>query len=212
MNTVRIRRRPSPRGKTAAIVLLVLAAICGIVGLAGGYFAYKGFTDFVALGGSLVAPETPLLTSPGEVKVTGGQGVIFVSALERETIDGKDFTFPPADGTVTITAIGPSGQTINPQPQRQQASFPTMDGQNQITIASMFDANESGEYTIQATGGTAALHVKALTGKDAQAVATAGVAAGGGALGGVCGCGGALVFGLIGGILLLFGGKKTAAA
>jgi hypothetical protein len=211
MNTVRIRRRPSPRGKTAAVVLIVLAVICAIVGLAGGYFAMQGVQGFMKIMTDLTSADTPLLVSPGELKVTGGPGVIFVAARGSETVDGTSFSYPPSDGAVSITVTSPSGATISPEQQQGNATFPSPDGNGVTTLVGVYEMKESGEYKVAATGGATALRVRTFTGKDATAIMSSATSAGGGFLGGLCGCGGALVFGLIGGILLLFGGKKTAA-
>lgn len=213
-HSLRIRRRTAPKGKTAAIVLLVLAAICVLIGGVGIYLGYGALSSLGKLATGLFGGDVPVLV-PGSdkpVTITGGPGAIIVAARASDSVDGTSYTYPPAvRPTVTVTdASGNAIQSTNNNPSGQdQGPVPLPDG-SQFYFVDAFEVGE-GTFTVSATGDPTALRVKMMDKDDAEAMASAATSMLGGFGGTCCGCGGAVVFGLIG-VILLFVGRKAPAA
>ncbi|MFO0828136.1 MAG: hypothetical protein U0572_08295 [Phycisphaerales bacterium] len=208
-STIRIRGQRLRRGRAAAIVLLVLAAVCLIVGAAGSYFAYSGFQNLMGMLANVASPSTPPLVAPGEMTIKGGPGAVMVVARATDSAGERSFSYTP--GSVTVSATDSQG---NPLKIAQQAGgpggpMPLPDG-GSLFIVAVFEAKAADTFTVKATGAESLLRVKLLEGKDAETAAKGAITGAGGGLGALCGCGGFLVFGVIGGILLIFGKRKAA--
>ncbi|MDZ4831873.1 MAG: hypothetical protein SGJ09_16980 [Phycisphaerae bacterium] len=206
--SIRSRRRPAPRGKTAAIILLVLAGVCLLGGLAGGYFAMQGGQTIARVGTDLAGAESTAIVVPGTATIKAENGAIIIAAKSSDTIDGKPFSFPPGT-VVTATVTDAEGNLMKVDTVKgNQLAFPLPDGST-INFVGLAEITAAGEYTVNLTGPETVVRVKSFSGADGEAVASALGQTAIGAFGGLCGCGGFVVFGLIGIILLVFGRKKS---
>ncbi len=208
-------RRPAPRGRTFAFIMLVLAALCLIGAIIGGLYGKK------SLGTVTTAIETVktrfesgenfiTVITPGESKIKSEGGAILLLASSSDTIDGKSFTYPPSGG-VSISVVDSNGAPVSYNPfQGNQPPIET-DGGKKLFLLGFAETPSAGEYTVKATGGETAVRAIALPQTEIEAIMKGGIGVVAGGAGLICGGGGFLLFGIIGGIMLLFGRKPTPA-
>ena len=207
MNLMRVSNRPR-RGSTAAIILLLLAFVCLIVALVGGYLAWTKGASTLAQLQSLATSQAPIVVVPGEGKVTG-PGVLFIAAKPSETVDGKTYTYPPAEGAPKITITDAGGQDVRVENMQGKGNDRIqLPSGEVIYLVGFAELSSASECTVKAEGGSTALRLKTVTKEEGEAMKNGMVGAFGGVIGTCVGCGGFVVFGIIGAILFFFGKKS----
>lgn len=208
---VRYRRRPAPRGRVLAVVLLVLAAICLIATIAGVLFVRQGWAEMKTAIDAITArfqsgAGLATVVVSGEATIESQPGAIVFMAGSSETIDGTTYRYP-ADPPTTVSIAGPDGTPIAFQPfQGNQPPIDTGDGQKYIL--GFANIPRAGAYTITIDGGETAIRAFSMPTQEFEGLIKGGVGLAGGGAAGVCGGLGFLLFGILGGVLFLFGGTK----
>lgn len=212
---VRSRRRPAPRGRALAVVLLVLAAICLIATIAGVLFARQGWAEVKTAIDAITArfqsgEGLVTVVVPGEATIESQPGAIVFMAGSSETIDGKTYRYP-ANPPISVSIAGPDGTPIAFNPfQGNQPPIDTGDGQKYLL--GFAEVPSAGAYTITIDGGETAIRAFSMPTKEFEGLIKGGVGLAGGGLASICGGLGFLLFGILGGVLFLFGGKKKQIA
>jgi hypothetical protein len=216
LNDSALLRRPSSlairrRGGALAIVFLVLAAIFLIAAIVGLFFARSGIANLQAtaqsIGQKLSGPGTATIVSPGSSTVTlDSPGAILIGAFSADDADGRSFTYSAAT-SVTVSITSPSGSSL--MVQRMQGNQPPIDvNGNQVFLYGFAEAPAAGEYSISVAGDETAMRAVSIAQSEVEAFLKGALGVGGGFLGVACGGVGFLLFGVIGGILMIFGRKK----
>lgn len=211
---VRPSRRPAPRGRALAVVLLVLAAICLIATIAGVLFARQGWADMKVRAEGIAARFNSgeglvTVVVPGEATIQSQPGAIVFMAGSSETIDGTTYRYP-ANPPISIAIEAADGTPINFNPiQGNQPPIDTGDGQKYIL--GFAEVSSAGAYTLRIDGGETAIRAFSVPTEEVEGFVLAGVSIFGGGAAGICGGLGFLLFGILGGVLFLFGGKKSPA-
>ncbi|MBL9119460.1 MAG: hypothetical protein JNL80_06065 [Phycisphaerae bacterium] len=221
MMTTRLPRRSSSterlvrsRGGAGTKILLVLSAIFLIVGIVGLVVARNAvmndiFPTFEKIGKELKEGDGPkYVLSPGETKVdmAGAGGMIFLVS-EKVEIEGKEYTYAPG-GKLNITVTGPDGSPV--KVEKIQGMQPIkVEGGSSVHPLAFAEVAGPGTYTIAADGQETPVYFFSLSGADWDAMISGVVKAFGGGLATCCGFPLFLLFGIIGGIILIFG-KKPA--
>jgi hypothetical protein len=216
LNAPTLLRRPSSlaarrRGGALAIVFLVLAAIFLIAAIVGFFFARSGIANLQAtaqsVGQKLSGPGSTAIVSPGSSTVTlDSPGAILIGAFSTDDIDGKSFTYSGAT-SVTVSITSPSGSSL--LVQRLQGNQPPIDvNGSQVFLYGFAEAPAAGDYAISVTGDETAMRAMSIGQSEVEAFVKGALGVGGGFVGVACGGVGFLLFGVIGGILMIFGRKK----
>jgi hypothetical protein len=197
-----------------AKVLLVLSAIFLLVGVIGAFVARNAFANellpaVMKMTDRLkVEAANGAIVVPGERKMTlaEGGGLAF-GAFEKTELDGTTYTFAPA-GDLRITVTAPDGTPVNlEKPQGMQPI--DMKENGVLHILGFAEAKQAGDYTITTAGQSTAIYGIAISTAELEAIQGPMVKALGGAAAGCCGIPLFLLFGIIGGILLIFGKKQA---
>jgi hypothetical protein len=212
--TRRVRTPHRSSGRAMAKVLLVLSAIFLLVGVVGAFVARSAFTNELLPAVTKMADRLKVeaadgaIVVPGEKKMTLAEaGGIAFGAFEKTELDGTTYTFAPA-GDLSITITGPDGQPV--RMDKAQGMQPIDMKENGVLHPLGFaEAKLPGEYTITTAGQSTAVYGLAISTSELEAITAPAMRAFGGAAAGCCGIPLFLLFGIIGGILLIFGKKPT---
>lgn len=202
------------RGRTAAKVLLVLSALFLVVGVIGAFVARNAFTNelmptFMKIGERVKASAAEgVITVPGEKTITLSEpGGIAFGAFEKTEVDGKTYTFAPA-GQLDVTVVDASGNDVKVEkPQGMQPI--DMKENGTLHVIGFASIEKAGTYTVKTQGQDTAIYGLTISTAELTGMQSAAVKLIGGAAGGCCGIPLFLLFGIIGGILLIFGKKPT---
>ncbi len=209
--------RIHPRGGCLANVLLLLAVVCLIAAIVAGFTARAGFAELETQAKTFTDGTVPVqkMVAPGTSTMALKEGILGVVAMDGEEIDGKTYGFAaPMNPTVTIT--GADGTEVKfesmtaANPQGLVIDTPDL----KLEFIGVAEIKAAGDYTvkIEKGGDPAAVRLGQISKESAEAFVKSGLKTLGGGFGALCGGGGFILFGLIGGILWLFGRKKPAAA
>ncbi|MDZ4753874.1 MAG: hypothetical protein SGJ11_05190 [Phycisphaerae bacterium] len=205
----KLHPRTPHHGGALAVVFLVLAGIFLIVAITGFFFLRSGLDNLKAQGQQIAArlKQTPGLVSPGESTITfDSSGMLVVGALSSDEQDGVQYAYPPPGGTV-ITVKDESGSELPLQPVQMQP-VQLENGTQQLHVLGFSEVKTPGTYTIVASGGPTLVRRLDMSQTEFETLVKGVLGFGGGFAGIVCGGIGFLLFGVIGGVLVLFGKKK----
>jgi hypothetical protein len=209
---MRIRSRIHPRGGCLANLLLLLAvvslvgAVVGVLATRGGVneltSLVKGFQD-----GSIPVRKA---ATPSSTTMTLSEGMLGLIVMSEDEIDGTTYSAQgPAKVDVKITtADGAEVKFESFQSQPGGAMIPMESGN--IEVLGIAAIEKAGDYTVALSreGEPVAVRMGSLDKAVAEKFVSGFAKTVGGLLGTLCGGAGFVLFGLIGGILWLFGRKK----
>jgi hypothetical protein len=201
------------RGGAGLKILVVLSALCLVLGVVGFFVAKSGLTnDIIPTAQRLVkdvqgGEGARKVISPGEASIdlTGAGGMLFVVA-EKTKIDDKEYTYAPG-GKLDLTMKAADGTTVKVEAVQGVQPF-DVDG-NKLHLVAVSEIPGPGSYTITASGQETVVYFAGVTGADWTSIQSGLVKLVGGGLGACCGFPLFLLFGIIAGVILIFG-KKPA--
>ena len=208
-----LRPRVARRGGTGTKVLLILSAIFLVTGAIGGFVMWSAIkSDFKPLAdrnlkdlrnskaiSHVVAPGESTMTFDGE----GGMALVVADRYEHE---GKEYTFAPG-GKLNFTLKGSDGKEIDiAKPGRGQ---PIDLDTEKLHLVGFVGIPKADTYTLAVDGQETVVHAVSLTGSDWQQLLSGFTKLMWGGLAGCCGIPLFALFGIIGGIMMIFG-KKPA--
>lgn len=203
-----------PRGGCLANVFLLLAVVCLVGSIIGFFVARSGVNELATVAKGFEDGSIPVqkVATPSTATMTLSEGVLGLVVIADDEIDGTRYPLTgPAKVDVKITAADGSAVTFeNFQQQPGGAVIPTEGGS--IEVLGIAPIEKAGDYTIAVSreGDPVAVRMGALDAALAEKFGVGFVKALGGGFGALCGGGGFVLFGLIGGILWMFGRKKPA--
>ena len=204
--------RTHPRGSCLANLLILLAVVCLVGAVAGFFVARGGVNELTAVAKGFQDGSIPVqkVATPSTTTMTLAEGVLGLAVIDDDEIDGTKYPLTgPAKVDVKITAAdGTAVKFENFQQQPGGAVIPMESGN--IEVLGIAPIEKAGDYTIALSreGDPVAVRMGALDTALAERFGVGFVKAFGGVIGTLCGGAGFVIFGLIGGILWLFGRKK----
>lgn len=208
------RRSLRRRGGAGVKILLVLSALFLLLGVGGLVVASRAVSnDLVPTIKTLVknvesSDTVKHVVSPGEAEIEStGNGGMLVVIPAKSTVDGKEYTYAPG-GKLTITLTAADGTPTKVEPIEGIQPIQVENGPD-IYIHSFAPIKGAGKYTVAVDGQETAVNVITVTGGDWDKLTGGVMRAFGGGLSACCGFPLFLLFGIIGGIILIFG-KKPA--
>lgn len=214
---MRPNSRVHPRGGCAANILLLLAVVCLIGAIISGFTARAGFTELEAQARSFTDGTVPIqkMVAPGTSTMTLTEGILGVVAIDGEEMDGKTYGFSaPMRPTVTITAADGTDVRFQSMTESNPQGVVIDTPDLKLEFIGIAEIRSAGDYTVKIDkqGDPAVVRLGQISKESAEAFLKSGLKTLGGGFGAFCGGAGFILFGLIGGILWLFGRKKPAAA
>lgn len=204
---------PRRRGGTGTKVLLVLSAIFLLIGAIGGYFLRDGLANSLIPLGEKYFKDIDQSTliehvvSPGEKAIEfPAAGGMAIFATDTFTIDEKDYSFAPG-GDVDLVLKSSTGATV--KIDRAQRVEPFRFNKYSVYLLGFAEITEAGTYTLSTDGQETVLHTLTLAGEDWKIFTTGLQRTIWGLVGTCCGLPLFLVFGIIGGIMMIFGRKPA---
>lgn len=207
--------RIHPRGSCLANILILLAVVCLVGAIIGFFVARGGVTELesVAAGFKDGTIDVKRVATPSTTTMTLSEGVLGMVVLADDEIDGTKYPLTgPAKVDVKITAADGSPVQFENFQQQPGGAVIQLEGTS-LEILGIAPIEKAGDYTIAVSreGDPVAVRIGALDATLAGKFGIGFVKTLGGGLGTFCGGAGFILFGLIGGILWLFGRKKPAA-
>jgi len=207
----KLHPRTPHHGGALAVVFLVLAGIFLIVAIAGFFFFRSGLETVTTKGEKLAADLKATggvaIVSPGESTITfDSSSMLVIGALSSDELDGVQYAYPPVGGA-TVVVKDEAGTELRLQPIQMQP-MQLQNGSQHLHAIGFTEVKTPGTYTIAASGGTTVVRALAVSQSEFEALVKGGLGVAGGVAGIGCGGIGFLLFGVIGGVLVLFGKKK----
>lgn len=209
--------RPNhPRGGCLANILLLLAAVCLVAAIVAGFLARSGVAELETLAKGFKDGSIPTerMLAPGTKTIEMKEGLLGIVAISDDEIDGTAYPISgPVNATVTVTDADGTPLRFESfakaNPQGGVIETPDF----KLELIGFAEIKKEGSYTVKVEreGEPVAFRLGQLSQASLEAFVRGIAKAGGGVLGLFCGGGGFILFGLIGGILWLFGRKKPAA-
>jgi hypothetical protein len=211
---MRIQTRIHPRGGCLANLLILLAVVCLVGSIVGFFVARGGVNELTTVAKGFQDGSIPVqrVATPSTTTMTLSEGVLGLVVIADDEIDGTTYPLTgPANVDVKITGADGAAVTFeNFQQQPGGAVIPTETGS--IEVLGIAPIERAGDYTIALSreGDPVAVRMGALDAALAERFGVGFLKTVGGGFGALCGGAGFVIFGLIGGILWLFGRKKPA--
>jgi hypothetical protein len=212
---VRSKSRIHPRGGCLANVLILLAVVCLVGSLVGFFAARSGVEELTALVQRFRDGSIPVQTvvTPGTTTMTiKSEGVLGLVVIGDDEVNGTRYPLAGRAG-VDVKIMAPDGSQVAFESFQDQPNGMVIQGESEkIEVLGIAPIEKAGDYSIAVgrEGDPIAVRVGALETQAMESLVKSGAKTLFGGFGVLCGGAGFVIFGLIGGILWLFGRKKPA--